>query len=59
MLYRVSAESEEKYVRLVGVELDEDFSFKHHVSKIKAKLLRVNYLLARCKNILPTDIKKF
>ena len=50
-------EMKEKSVRLVGVELDEEFSFKHHVRNVKAKLNRINYVLARSKNILPSDIR--
>jgi len=56
-LCRVSADSKETSVCLVGVELDEDFSFKHHVTKVKAKLSSINFVLARSKNILPTNIK--
>ena len=56
-LHRVSEDTKEKSVRLVGVELDEELSFKHHVANVKAKINRVNYILARSKNILPSDIR--
>jgi len=56
-LYRVSEESDEKYVRLVWVLLDEDLSFKHHVAEVKAKVNRVNFVLARSKNVLPPDTR--
>ena len=56
-LHRVSEDTKEKSARLVGVELDEELSFKHHVANVKAKINRVNYILARSKNILPSDIR--
>jgi len=57
MLYRVSEVAEEKFVRLVGVMLDEDLSFKHHVENVKAKLSRANFLMARSRNLLPVDVR--
>jgi len=56
-LVRVSEEAEEKSVRLVGVKLDEELSFKYHAAEMKAKLSRVNYVLARSKNELPLNVR--
>ena len=47
ILGRVSENDREKFVKLVGVALDENLAFKHHVNLIKAKLNRANYILAR------------
>ena len=56
-LTRVSEDMEEKYVRLVGVLLDENLSFRHHVENLKTRLNKVNFVLARSKNVLPTNIR--
>jgi len=56
-LCRVSEGSEEKSVHLVGVLLEEELSFVHHIASIKAKLSRANFVLARSRNILPLNIR--
>jgi len=57
-LYRVSEQADEKFVRLVGVLLDEEFSFRHHISHVKSKLSRINFIIARSKNFLPPNIRR-
>ena len=56
-LCRVSEESDEKFVRLVGVLLDEELSFKHHIAHIKSKLCSLNFVMARSRNVLPPYIR--
>ena len=56
-LCRVSEESDEKFVRLVGVLLDEELSFKHHIAHIKSKLCSINFVMARSRNVLPPYIR--
>ena len=57
-LYRVSKQTDEKFVHLVGVLLDEEFSFRHHISHVKSKLSRINFIIARSKNFLPPNIRR-
>ena len=56
-LCRVSEESDDKFVRLVGVLLDEELSFKHHIAHIKSKLCSINFVMARSRNVLPPYIR--
>ena len=48
---------DEKFVRLVGVLLDEELSFKYHVAQVKAKLSRINFVIAKSRNLLPPNIR--
>ena len=54
---RVSESNEEKFVKLVGIALDEKLTFKHHVNLIKAKLNRANFILARSSKFLTQEIR--
>jgi len=56
-LIRVSELGDEKFVRLVGVLLDEELSFKYHVAQVKAKLSRINFVIAKSRNLLPPNIR--
>ena len=47
----------EKYVKLVGIALDENLSFKHHVNLIKGKLNRANFILARSGKFLTQEVR--
>ena len=57
ILSRVSSTTEEKFVKLVGVALDENLSFKHHVKQIKVKLNRANFILAKSGKFLTQEIR--
>ena len=58
ILSRVSpVNAEEKFVKLVGVALDENLSFKHHVKQIKIKLNRANFILAKSGKFLTQEIR--
>ena len=54
---RVSENNSEKYVKLVGVALDEKLSFKHHAHHMKTKLNRANFILARSGKFLPLEVR--
>jgi len=56
-IMRVSESNEEKFVKLVGIALDEKLTFKHHVNLIKAKLNRANFILARSSKFLTQEIR--
>jgi len=56
-LDRVSESGDEKSVKLVGITLDENLTFKHHVDKLKIKLNKVNFILARSRTFLPKKIR--
>jgi len=57
ILGRVSENDREKFVKLVGVALDENLSFKHHVNLVKAKLNRANFILARSGRFLTKEVR--
>jgi len=57
ILSRISENAEEKYVKLVGIALDENLSFKHHINQIKAKLNRSNFIISRSGKFLPQEIR--
>ena len=58
ILSRVSpVNAEEKFVKLVGVALDENLFFKHHVKQIKIKLNRANFILAKSGKFLTQEIR--
>ena len=57
ILSRVSEIEEENYVKLVGIALDDNLSFKHHINQIMTKLNRTNFILARSGRFLPRDIR--
>ena len=56
-LSRVSACGKEKFVKLVGVALDENLAFKQHTNQIKIKLHRANFILARSGKFLTQEIR--
>ena len=56
-LDRVSESGVEKSVKLVSITLDENLTFKHHIDKMKGKLNKVNFILARSRSFLPMKIR--
>jgi len=56
-LSRVSEIGEEKFVKLVGVALDENLSFKYHLNLIKVKLNQANFILARSGRFLTQEVR--
>ena len=57
ILNRVSESNSEKFVKLVGIALDENLSFKYHINHIKAKLNQANFILARSGKFLTKGIR--
>ena len=37
--------------------LDEELSFKYHVTQVKAKLSHINFVIARSRSVLPLNIR--
>ncbi len=42
-----------RYYKLLGILLDENLTFDHHIQKLHSKLSRSVYCINRVKNILP------
>jgi len=57
-LERLTENSAEKSVKIVGITLDEELTFKYHIDCVKAKLSRANFFIAKCKRLLPLDVRK-
>ena len=54
---RIGYRFDTKFFKLVGVCLDDSLNWKEHASKVRSKLAKTTYALARLKNLLPQDIK--
>jgi hypothetical protein len=52
-IQRVSEADNEKSFKLVGINLDEGLTWKHHIRKVKVKIARAISLLKRSKHYLP------
>ena len=55
-LERLSESSTEKCVKIVGITLDEQLTFKYHIEAVKAKVNRANFFIAKSKQLLPVDV---
>ena len=58
ILTRVGAHCKEKYIRFLGVWLDDRLSFTGHIDKLKLKLNSGIYALSTCNKICPLNIRK-
>lgn len=54
-LQNEAIESVDKF-NFLGLTIDSQLSWKHHISKISKKLIYTNFILNKMKNFLPTDI---
>lgn len=54
---RVGEKYKEKCFKLVGVHLDENLNFKHHINKVHSKVAASLSLISRSKRHLPVKIK--
>ena len=55
---RVGKYCNEKYVRFLGIWIDDTLSFDGHIAKLKAKLNSGLYALSTCNHIVPLKIRK-
>ena len=55
---RVGQTCSEKYVRFLGIWIDDQLSFSGHIDKLKAKLNSALYALSTCNRIVPLKIWK-
>ena len=46
-----------KSFNFLGLTLDENLSWKSHIDKVKAKIIRASGIINRLKNILPINVK--
>ena len=45
-----------KYVKLLGLLLDENLNWKHHLSELSKKLARTCGICFKIRHLLPTDV---
>ena len=57
IIERRGEDCEDKYFKFVGILLDENLSWVHHLNHIRGKLSSANYAIAKVKNLLPKKIK--
>jgi hypothetical protein len=58
VISRVGNNCKEKYVRFLGVLIDEDMSFVGHIDKLQSKLKSSLYALSTCNKLVPLRIRK-
>jgi hypothetical protein len=58
VISRVGSNCSEKYVRFLGILIDENLSFSCHVEKLHSKLKSSLYALSTCNKIVPYKIRK-
>ena len=58
IITRAGNNCEEKYVRFLGIWIDEEMTFVGHIQKLKAKLNSGIYALSTCSKIVPLRIRK-
>ena len=58
LIQRAGNNCKEKYVRFLGVWIDEEMSFSGHIAKLKGKLNSAIYALATCNTIVPLKVRK-
>jgi len=57
-LIRVGNDQPEKAIKFLGIQMDQNLTWKHHINTLKSKISRSLFALNRVKNILPHDILK-
>ena len=55
---RVGDNCKDKYFKFVGIKLDEHLTWDHQISHVYQKLISGNFVLNRCKNVLPINIRR-
>ena len=55
---RVHENGDERSFKLVGVQIQEDFSWKLHSEYVRKKILGVLFMMKNSKHIIPTRVKK-
>ena len=58
IITRAGSNCEEKYVRFLGIWIDDNMSFVGHIEKLKSKLNSGLYALSTCNKIVPLKIRK-
>jgi hypothetical protein len=58
VISRVGNNCNEKYVRFLGIMIDEDLSFVGHINKLQSKLKSSLYALSTCNKTVPLRIRK-
>ena len=53
IIERVGLNTSTKSFKFLGIEIDETLSWKYHIDKICQKIARANYIINKCKNVLP------
>ena len=56
-ILRIHEKGPERSFKLVGIKLDENLNWKHHVNHVKQKLAGAMSLICRSKHFLPNAIK--
>ena len=56
LIDRIGEDLPVKSFKFVGLNIDENLSWKHHINKIKSKLAYINLLIGKCKYLLPTKV---
>ena len=57
-LERVGHDCDDKFIKFVGIKLDEYLDWNIHISHVCNKVSNGNFALNQCKNILPVDVRK-
>ena len=57
-LKRVGDNCKDKFFKFVGIKLDEHLTWDHQISHVYRKLISGNFVLNRCKNFLPINIRR-
>jgi hypothetical protein len=55
---RVGERCKERYVRFLGIYIDENLTFEGHINKLKSKLNSGIYAISTCNKIVPIRIRK-
>jgi hypothetical protein len=58
IISRVGHNCKEKYVRFLGIMIDENLSFDGHIDKLQSKLKSSIYALSTCGRAVPVSVKK-
>ena len=57
-LKRVGDNCRDKYFKFVGIKLDKHLTWDHQISHVYQKLISGNFVLNRCKNVLPINVRR-
>ncbi len=55
---RIGHQQQEKYVKFLGINMDDNLSWSNHISILRSKLSRSIFALNRVKNLFPHDVLK-